>query len=94
MLMARQDVNAASLSRKAGLNTRAVKDILEGRSVSPRLSSAVAIAGALDTTIERMIQKEDPHDVDPKLIDFFSQYSQQQQMTVLNALNCLSKPPE
>jgi transcriptional regulator with XRE-family HTH domain len=49
-MMEQRGFNPRSLSLAAGLNATAVRDMLEGRSKSPRYDTAQALAGALDTT--------------------------------------------
>lgn len=46
--MADQGLNAKELSLKAGLNETAIRDILKGRSKSPRLDTTIKIAKALN----------------------------------------------
>ena len=54
-LMGEQGLTAAELSRKARLNARAVKDIEEGRSKSPKLSTAKALADALGVSLDYLV---------------------------------------
>jgi hypothetical protein len=49
-MMEQGGFNPRSLSLAAGLNATAVRDMLEGRSKSPRYDTAQALAAALDTT--------------------------------------------
>jgi transcriptional regulator with XRE-family HTH domain len=49
-LMEQQNFNPRSLSLKAGLNATAVRDMLEGRSQSPRYETVCALAETLNTT--------------------------------------------
>jgi transcriptional regulator with XRE-family HTH domain len=46
--------NQKSLARKAGLNETAVRDILQGRSRSPRIDTLEAIARALSCTVHEL----------------------------------------
>lgn len=48
-------LSAAGLSRKAGLNPRAVKDIEERRTGSPRLSTVFNLARALEVPVEVLL---------------------------------------
>ena len=50
-LMESRGIKAATLSKQAGLNRRAVTDILEGRSASPRVDTLAAIAKALGVPV-------------------------------------------
>ena len=52
--MQAQGFNAASLSKKVDMNRRAVQDILDGQSQSPKLSTAHALARALDRTLDQL----------------------------------------
>lgn len=56
--MRKRGFTAASLSRKAGLNTRAVTDIFEGKAQSPRLSTVFKLAYALDVTVYELLDVE------------------------------------
>ena len=49
-LMEKHGYNPRSLSLKAGLNSTAVRDMLEGRTRFPRYDTAKALAEALETT--------------------------------------------
>lgn len=53
--MQKRGFNASSLSRHAGLNLRAVKDILDGRAQSPRLSTACRLAQALGVPLASLL---------------------------------------
>jgi len=94
MLEAMKDrgIDAATLSRKAGLNARAVKDIEEGRSQSPKLSTAVAIADALGMDITELLQTHPRHLLARELADFLAQYDQEDQLRLLSAFQALSRP--
>lgn len=51
-LMRYRGMSAAELSRKAGLNARAVTDIAERRTQSPRVTTVFALASALRVSPE------------------------------------------
>jgi len=53
-LMAKRGIKAATLSKSAGLNRRAVTDILEGRSQNPRIDTLVALAAALNVDVSAL----------------------------------------
>lgn len=57
-LMAVAGLNPRSLSLKAGLNPTAVRDMLEGRTRSPRYDTAEALAKALGTTATHLMKGE------------------------------------
>ncbi|MCF3595721.1 adenosylcobalamin-dependent ribonucleoside-diphosphate reductase [Rhodobacteraceae bacterium LMO-12] len=65
-LMASNNLKAATLSKKAGLNARAVTDIIDGRSQSPRTDTVVALAKALDVDVSALIGKH--RELAPELI--------------------------
>jgi len=54
-LIAAKQTNPAALSKAAGLNPRAVSDILEGRSLNPRVDTLQAIAGVLGVQVTDLI---------------------------------------
>ncbi|TFL17737.1 adenosylcobalamin-dependent ribonucleoside-diphosphate reductase [Jannaschia formosa] len=57
-IMKQRDLKPATLSKMAGLNRRAVTDILEGRSKSPKLQTVTALAAALDVPISSLASDE------------------------------------
>ncbi len=71
-LMEQKNFNPRSLSLKAGLNATAVRDMLEGRSQSPRYETVCALAETLGTTPAILMNdaklvvtaKTDEHDLD------------------------------
>lgn len=88
-------MSAAELSRRAGLNLRAVKDIEEGRALSPKLSTVFAIAGALGADPGEMIGLGPRANLQPDLISFLQQYPVEQQERFLAALAAIApSPPE
>ena len=52
--MESRGINAADLSKRAGLGRTAVYDFLTGRSKSLRMASVSALAGALDVAVEQL----------------------------------------
>jgi len=54
-LISEKQTNPAALSKKAGLNTRAVTDIIEGRSKAPRIDTLRSLASALDVALSEII---------------------------------------
>lgn len=83
-------VTAAELSRRAGLNVRAVKDIEEGRAQSPKLTTAFALARALGVDPGEMIGLGPRIKVRQDLADFLSQYSEVEQEQILSALSLIA----
>jgi len=87
--MAQRNLNAAALSRRAGLNPRAVKDIEERRTQSPRLSSVVALASALDVTLEELLGLRRTA-LDDEIIAFLCELSLEEQAELRAALQSLA----
>jgi transcriptional regulator with XRE-family HTH domain len=88
-------LKAAELSRKAGLNARAVKDIEERRTVSPKLSTAFALARALGEDPGEMMGLGPRVLLRADLAAFLSRYDEADQARLLQALAALpSAPPE
>ena len=88
LLRIRQDkgISAAEVSRLAGLNARAVKDIEEGRAQSPKLATVFAIAKALDVDPGEMIGLGPRPQINQELADFLAQYDAKDQERLLVAL--------
>jgi len=91
--MAEKGLSAAELSRKAGLNARAVKDIEERRTVSPKISTVFALSRALDRDPGEMIGLGPRPALNGKLVAFLSRYSEADQERFLAALSLLPLPP-
>ncbi len=60
--IAQRQTNAAALSKAAGLNARAITDILDGRVQSPKISTVAAIAKALGVAVSDLTEQLYPHD--------------------------------
>lgn len=86
-------MKAAELSKKAGLNARAVKDIEEGRVASPKLSTVVALARALGEDPAVMMGLGPRLRLVPDLAGFLSQYDESEQAQLLQALSSLRGKP-
>jgi len=80
------DISAAELSRKAGLNDRAVKDIEERRSQSPKLSTVFALADALGVDAGELIGLPPRPRLVGELVAFLEQLDIDQQERLLNVL--------
>jgi transcriptional regulator with XRE-family HTH domain len=91
-LMAEKGLRAAEVSKRAGLNARAIKDIEEGRVVSPKLSTVFALAKALGADPGEMIGLGPRSQVLPELQQFLAQYDEDEQAQLLQALSAL--PPK
>jgi transcriptional regulator with XRE-family HTH domain len=85
-LMGEQKLRAAELSKRAGLNPRAVKDIEENRVVSPKLSTVIALAEALGADPAEMMGLGARDAIKPELARFLSQYTEEEQGRILTAL--------
>jgi len=86
-------VSAASVSRKAGLNIRAVKDIEERRAKSPRILTVFKLAEALEVPPAELLGLEKCQcsastDLS-EAIGFFSSLSQEQREPLLAAIRQL-----
>lgn len=92
--MERVGIDAANLSRKAGLNARAVTDILEGRSKHPRISTVVSLAGALGVTIYDLLDAPPRGKIIQGLEDYLSKCDEGVQKGILEALLSLRGDPQ
>ena len=91
--MREKGMNAAELSRAAGLNARAVTDILERRTISPKVSTAFALAAALDVDPSLMLGLPSRAGLLDSLVQFLSQYDEAEQAQLLAALSALPRRP-
>ena len=91
--MDRQGLNPASLSQRAGLNRRAVTDLLEGRAQSPKLSTAYSLAAALDLSIDELIGVVPRVHLEPHLAELLSHYSADDQARLAQAIQALPAAP-
>lgn len=91
LLAAMQDqgLTAAGLSRKAGLNPRAVKDIEENRVASHRLSTVFALAEALNLDPGEMLGLGPRDKIQRELARYLSQFDEDEQEGLLAALRLL-----
>lgn len=88
----REAIPLATLSRAAGLNARAVTDLLEGRVQSPKLSTVFAIAKALGLDPGEMMGLGSRSKVRADLVAYLSQYSEEDQARILAGLRSLPTP--
>jgi transcriptional regulator with XRE-family HTH domain len=91
-VMGEKGVDAANLSRAAGLNARAVKDIEERRAVSPKLSTVFRLARALGVDPGELLGLGGREQLAPELREFLSQYTEEDQRRILLALESLPAP--
>lgn len=88
-MMAAKGLRAAELSKRAGLNPRAVKDIEERQAISPKLSTVFALAKALDVDPGELIGLGPRPVLSRELLEFLSAYDPGEQERLLQALSAL-----
>ncbi len=97
-MLREKKVTAAALSREAGLNLRAVTDIIEGRAQSPRLSTIYLLCRVLDVSLDEMISSEAPRieadhsgtRIHPEVEKFLSSLSEEEQEQLLESIRKLA----
>lgn len=87
-------LNPAQLSKRAGLNVRAVKDIEEGRVLSPKLSTVFALARALNADPAELMGLGPRPQLNAALLRYLEQYSEADQERLLAALAALPRAPD
>lgn len=91
--MKAQGLNPASLSKLAGMNRRAVTDLLEGRAQSPKLSTAHALAKALGVALDELTGERPQVSVAPKMLELLSRYDPAEQEQLAAAIANLPPAP-
>lgn len=91
--MEAQGINPAALSLRANMNRRAVTDVLEGRSQSPKLSTAFALAKALGTSIDALCGVAPQISLSPRLVELLAQYDEDDQERLVEAIHALPRAP-
>jgi len=91
-LMAERGDNPAALSLRAGLNRRAVQDILEGRAASPKVSTVFRLAEALGCPASDLLGLA-PSDLSPALLELLRQYPPEAQEQLAAAIQALPAKP-
>ncbi|AGT09706.1 hypothetical protein JCM7686_2650 [Paracoccus aminophilus JCM 7686] len=91
--MAAQGYNPASLSICANLNRRAVTDLLEGRAQSPKLSTAYALAKALNVGLDSLTGSAPQPSLAPRLAEILAQYDEADQERLAAAILSLPRAP-
>ena len=86
-------LTAAELSRRAGLNVRAVTDIEEGKAISPKISTAFAIAYALSADPGEMLGLGPRLSLRAELAQFLARFDEESQGQLLVALQALPLAP-
>lgn len=92
--MKAQGLNPASLSKRANMNRRAVNDLLEGRSRSPKLSTAYSLAHALSVTLDMLTGDAPQKAIAPSLLALLARYDQDEQEQLAEAILRLPPAPE
>lgn len=92
-LREKSDLDAKALSLRAGLGERGVKDIEEGRSQSPKLSTAYKLAKALNADLAVMMGLTPSVKIQPELAAFLSQFDADGQSRLLAALAAIPRQP-
>lgn len=87
--MEARGMNPAALSKAANMNARAVKDILEGRSQSPKISTALTLAEALGVDPGVLIGIGPRRQIQSDLADYLEKYTEEDQQRFLEALRAL-----
>lgn len=90
--MRERGLSAAQLSRMAGLNSRAVKDIEEGRAKSPKLSTVFKLCEALKVDAGEMLGLGRRPQIQAELAQFLEQFDKADQERFLSALSLLHAP--
>ena len=83
----------AQVSVAAGLNRRAVTDVLESRATSPKLSTAYAISKALGEDLGEMMGLGHRVRLAPELALLLEQYEPDEQAQLAKALAALPRTP-
>lgn len=85
-VIAEKGMTAAEVSRLAGLNLRAVKDIEEGKSQSPKIDTVTKIAKALGEDPGEMLGWGPRAQINQRLAEFLRERSEDDQEQLLSAL--------
>jgi transcriptional regulator with XRE-family HTH domain len=88
-----RDLKPAQVSVSAGLNRRAVTDLLENRAASPKLSTAYAIARALNEDLGEMMGMGHSVRLVPELAQLLERYAPDEQAQLARALAALPRKP-
>jgi len=88
--MCAKGLNASALSRKAGLNPRAVKDIEERRIQNPRVSTVLSLERALEMVPGTLLGiTSSEADIDASLLSLLASLSQEDQKRLFDFLAIL-----
>lgn len=90
--LAESGMTEAELSVAAGLNRRAVTDIRERRTMSPKISTVFALARALHRDPGELLGIGQRYRLDRQLAEFLEQFGPEDQARFLAALTALPRP--
>lgn len=82
-------LNEAELSRRAGLNRRAVTDLREGRVRSPKLSTVFSLAKALNRDPGEMMGLGPRPKISRTVSDYLAQFDEDSQEQLLAAVRAV-----
>lgn len=88
-IMRKRGLTAAELSKMASLNARAVKDIEEGRSKSPKLSTAKKLADALGVAIDYLVMPKEVSEARRQFAGLITEIESQTIEKVLMAIRAM-----
>ncbi|MCM2563268.1 helix-turn-helix transcriptional regulator [Lutimaribacter sp. EGI FJ00013] len=89
-IMKEKGLSPHSLSVKAGLNPRAVKDIEERRVKNPRVSTVISLENALDVLPGTLLGISPETNIKGSLLNYLGALSQEDQDKLLDFLRSLS----
>lgn len=92
-IIAERGITEAALSKQAKLNARAVTDIREKRTASPKLSTVFALARALDYDPAQLMGLGPRPKLNAELAKFLSQLDEAEQARLLAALAAVPPAP-
>lgn len=82
-LMAERGINEKALARSAGLGPTGVRDILQGKSGSPRVETLAKIARALNVHIVVLLESQPASALREQVLSAFASLSEDEQQTLL-----------
>lgn len=91
--MKRQGLDKASLSKKASMNPRAVSDIQDGKSKSPRLFTAIKLARVLNVSVYDLLGIPTKDGIILELEKYLSEKTEDEQARILSGIQTFLEPP-
>lgn len=92
-LIDERNLSEAEVSLAAGLNRRAVTDIRERRTRSPKISTVFSLASALNVDAGELLGLKPRYQLQSDLAKFLQQYDEEDQARFLAALLALPRQP-